>query len=214
MPPAVDTYATPIGWVYDTGVNLRAAARLAGRLEWGADISVMYEWMDRGVRCGPGEVVLDVPVGGGTVIGEGAPGLEGLLIGIDLSLAMLARAQRRRAQHGLEAKVLLARGDATRLPVISQGVDRVLCFNGLHVIPDKGSALLEFRRVLKRGGELVGTTLVWDAPQPYRSIVAMERLASFFVPAQSGALQRLAHRVGFRRWEQQQDGALLYFRGE
>ena len=38
----------------------------------------MYGLMDEGLRCAAGEVVVDVPVGGGTTFAEGAPGLEGL----------------------------------------------------------------------------------------------------------------------------------------
>jgi len=213
-PPAVDTYGTPFGWAYDVGVNTRPLARIAARWEWGTDVSRMYRLMDEGLRLDRGRVALDVPVGGGTTFAEGAPGLKGLLVGIDLSPVMLARAARRREAAGLEAKIVLARGDATRLPLAAAGVDRILCFNGLHVIPDKEAALAEFRRVLKPGGELLGTALVADGKAPYSAIVALERLASFFVPTTSGELRSLATRFGFRRWEQELEGALLYFRGQ
>ncbi len=212
--PAVDTYSTPFGWAYDLGVNTRPLARMAARLEWGTDVDRMYRLMDEGLRLARGQVALDIPVGGGTTFGEGAPELKGLLLGIDLSPVMLARASRRREAAGLEERVVLARGDATRLPLAAAGVDRVLCFNGLHVIPDKEAAFAEFRRVLKPGGELLGTVLVADGDAPYSAIVALERLASFFVPTTTGELRSLATRFGFRRWEQDLEGALLYFRGE
>ncbi len=213
-PPAIDTYGTPFGWAYDVGVNTRQVARLAARWEWGTDVGRMYRLMDEGLRLPRGQVALDVPVGGGTTFGEGAPELKGLLIGIDLSPVMLARAARRRAAAGLEEQIVLARGDATRLPLAAAGVDRVLCFNGLHVIPDKEAAMAEFRRVLKPGGELLGTVLVADGRAPYSGIVALERLASFFVPTTTGELRSMATRFGFSRWEQELEGALLYFRGE
>jgi len=214
LPPAIDTYGTPLGWAYDAGVNNRSLARLTARLEWGTDVTRMYRLMAEGLRLAPGQVGLDVPVGGGTTYAEGAPELRGLLVGVDLSPVMLRRAARRRAEQRLEKRVLLARGDATRLPLAAAGVDRVLCFNGLHVIPDREAAMAEFRRVLKPGGELLGTVLVSDGGPPYNALVAIERLASFFVPTTTGELRSLAKRFGFSRWDQDLEGALLYFRGE
>jgi ubiquinone/menaquinone biosynthesis C-methylase UbiE len=213
-PPAVDTYSTIFGWAYDVGVNARSLARLTARFEWGTDVTRMYRLMAEGLRIPRGQVALDVPVGGGTTFAEGAPELKGLLVGIDLSPVMLARAARRREAAGLDNRVVLARGDATRLPLTAAGVDRILCFNGLHVIPDKEAAMAEFRRVLKPGGELIGTVLVADGNAPFSAIVAVERLASFFVPTSTSELRSLATRFGFRRWEQELEGALLYFRGE
>jgi ubiquinone/menaquinone biosynthesis C-methylase UbiE len=211
--PAIDTYGTPIGWAYDLGVNTRPLARISARLEWGSDVGRMYRLMEEGLRLPRGQVALDVPVGGGTSYAAGAPELKGLLVGIDLSPAMLARAARRRKSAGLEARVVLARGDATRLPLAAASVDRALCFNGLHVIPDKEAAMAEFRRVLKPGGRLLGTVLVADGRAPYSGFVALERLAPFFVPPTSGELRSLAARFGFRQWEQDVEGALLYFQG-
>jgi len=93
-------------------------------------------------------------------------------------------------------------------------VDRVVCFNSLHCIPRHGSVLEEFRRVLKAGGELIGTTLVEDAPLPWRINIEAARLGGFFVPPDSARLRRLARTAGFRSWSTEQSGALLSFRGE
>ncbi|GAC1657763.1 MAG: class I SAM-dependent methyltransferase [Candidatus Dormibacteraceae bacterium] len=211
--PRIDTYGTPLGWAYDYGVNNRTLAAVTARLEWGTDIGRMYRLMAEGLACNRGEFVLDVPVGGGTTYAEGATALEGTLVGIDLSPVMLARASRRRLDGHLQGHVLLARGDATRLPLADRSVDRVLCFNGLHVIADKAGAMAEFRRVLKPGGELLGTVLVSDARPPYGALIALERLAGFFVPVSSGEIRSVAKRSGFERWQQDLEGALLYFRG-
>jgi SAM-dependent methyltransferase len=209
-----DTYSTPLGWLYDFGVNTRPLARLAGRLEWGADIERMFRWMEAGLKVPAGDVVLDVPVGGGTSYAAGAPDLEGLLLGVDVSPWMLSRAAIRRERNRLATCVVLARADATALPLVDRSVIRILSFNGLHVIADKPAAMREFRRVLEPGGELIGTTLVSDCARPYSAIVALERLAPFFVPPARAELASLARQVGFRRWEVELDGGLLFFRGE
>lgn len=212
--PRLDAYATPFGAAYDFGVNRPALARVAARIEYGADVARMYEWMAEVLDCPPGQIVLDVPAGGGTLFSRGAPKLGGLLVGIDLSQAMLARAARRRRILGLEEHVLLARGDATRLPLVAGAVDRIACFNGLHVIPGKSAALAEFRRVLKPGGELLGTSLISDPPGFHRRVIGLAQLAGFFVPPAAAQLAALAKRAGFAKWEQKLDGALLYFRGQ
>jgi ubiquinone/menaquinone biosynthesis C-methylase UbiE len=212
-PPRIDVYGTPLGWAYDFGVNTRPLATIAARIEWGTDVSRMYRLMEEALRVPRGQVALDVPVGGGTTFGAGAPELQGLLVGLDLSPVMLGRAARRRAAAGLERHVVLVRGDATRLPLAAASVDRVLCFNGLHVIPDKEATMAEFRRVLRPGGELIGTVLVADAVPPYSLFVGLERLARFFVPTTTRELRSLAKRFGFQHWEQELEGALLYFRG-
>jgi SAM-dependent methyltransferase len=209
-----DTYSTPLGWLYDFGVNARPLARVAGRLEWGADIGRMFRWMANGLDVRAGDIALDVPVGGGTSYAAGARDLKGLLLGVDLSAWMLSRAAVRRDRNRLRQHVVLARADATALPVVDRCVIRILSFNGLHVIADKAAAMREFRRVLEPGGELIGTTLVSDCARPYSGIVALERLAPFFVPPARAELALLARRAGFGRWEVELDGGLLFFRGE
>jgi ubiquinone/menaquinone biosynthesis C-methylase UbiE len=203
-----------LGWLYDFGVNTRPLARLTGRLEWGAEIGRMYRWMADGLKLASGEVALDVPVGGGTSYATGAPRLEGMLLGLDLSDWMLSRAAMRRDRNHLAGHVVLVRGDAAALPVADRSVVRILSFNGLHVIASKEATMREFRRVLEPGGELIGTTLVTDCARPYSAIVAFERLAPFFVPPARAELAAVARRAGFRRWDVELDGGLLFFRGE
>jgi len=212
--PGLDWFATPYGVVYDTAIKERWLARLAGRLGWGTDIDQMYRMMDAGVKSDPGEVVLDVPVGGAPPL-RAAPGrLRGTYIGIDLSHEMLRRADAERRADGLD-NVVLARGDITHLPLANQSVDRALCFNGLHVLPDKAAALAELHRVLKPGGRLSGNAVVGLASglgsllRPWFS-----RDWLFFHPADPTELQRMALAAGFSRWDQQQDGSMLYFEAE
>lgn len=211
--PPVDWFATPYGKVYDAVIKERWLARVGGRVGWGTDIDRMYRMMDEGVRAGAGQVVLDVPVGGAPPL-RTAPGrLLGTYIGIDLSDAMLRRAARERADAGLE-NVVLARGDATSLPLVDRAVDRILCFNGLHVLPDKLTALQEFHRVLKPGGEIFGNVVILDR-DPLARVRRpwFSRPWLFFHPADADELAALAQDAGFAEWDQDPEGAMLYFRG-
>ena len=213
--PPPDVFAGWYGRLYDAGVSHRGLAVPGGLLLWGADLASVFRLMDAAIACGPGEVVLDAPTGSGVSFARGAPATHGLLVGLDLSRPMLERAASRRRAAGLRPqRVLLVRADVTRLPLLDASVDRVLCFNSLHCIPNVRAVIEEFRRVLKPGGELLGTTLVEDAPLPWRLGVDAARLGGFFIPPDSGLLRRLARAAGFRRWSTEQSGALLSFRGE
>ena len=211
-PPAADLYASAFGWLYDRGVHNRRVAPIAGRLLWATDIRRMYDLMCEGLA--PPGLSLDVPVGGGTSFSGSGAELAGQLLGIDLSWSMLRRAAARCAALGLSKRVLLCRGDATALPVRDSSVDRVLCFNGLHVISRHEAVLSEFRRVLLPGACLLGTTLVRDARPPAQLLLEVSRMTGFFAPPAAGELRRLARRCGFRRWDAEQVGAMLFFRAE
>lgn len=204
-------FETWYGELYDAGVQSRLAP-LGGFLMWGADIRRLFAEMAAGVACESGEVVLDCPTGGGVTFARGLPRTHGLLLGADLSRLMLERAARRRSALRQRRQVALIRADATQLPLADASVDRVLCFNSLHCIPRQGEVLREFARVLRPGGELRGSTLIADAPLPWRLNVVGARLGGFFFPPESGRLANAARRAGFGSWQAERTGALLFFR--
>jgi len=169
----------------------------------------MYRLMDDGVKAAPGELILDVPVGGAPAL-RAAPGrMRGTYVGIDISMGMLERAVEVVRQERLTG-VLLARADAADLPLADASADRVLCFNGLHVMPDKEGVLAEFRRVLKPRGELWGSVVLYDSAT--RRSRPWINTAAFFHPADPTALRAAAAGAGFKTWNEERSGALLYFR--
>jgi ubiquinone/menaquinone biosynthesis C-methylase UbiE len=201
----------PYGALYDYGIKHPRAASAVGRLLWGSDLSAMYRLMDRGTDLPEGKVVLDVPVGGAPVLQRAAQ-LRCDYVGVDLSWRMLEHAREVAQSRGFESATLL-RADASSLPLRDRTVDRVLCFNGLHVIPDKAAVLADLARVLRPGGELWGSVIV--SPESLLLRVARPWTATtnrLFKPASAVQLRAFAKAAGFERWTQRVNGAMLTFR--
>lgn len=110
----------------------------------------------------PGDAVLDVATGTGTVLRELARREEppGRAIGLDASAAMLARV------WGLPHGWSLLRGDARELPFDDASFDVVTASYLLHVLApdDRYAALAEIARVLRRGGVLGAVTVAETGP--------------------------------------------------
>jgi len=103
-----------------------------------------------------GEDVLEVAVGTGRTfvrILEANP--SGRSEGIDLTAAMLARAEEKAARTGIGA-YHLARGDARRLDYPSSSFDVLISCYLFDLLPERDilSALDEYARVLRTGGRL------------------------------------------------------------
>ena len=108
-----------------------------------------------GLESGAGQSVLDIACGTGNFSrGFGhAVGPEGLVVGIDVSETMLARAVADTSRAGPD-NVAYVRGDAERLPFAGGSFDAVCCFAALHLFSDPLRALASMRDVLRPGGRL------------------------------------------------------------
>jgi arsenite methyltransferase len=93
------------------------------------------------VGCGPASLTASLAL---------AAGPEGLVLGIDRSEAMLARAVR--VESGPQIGFL--RADAQQLPLRDETVDAVVSVGVLQFMPDPVVALGEMARVLRPGGRL------------------------------------------------------------
>jgi arsenite methyltransferase len=118
-------------------------------------------------RLEPGNRVVDVGCGAGidSLIAARMVGPAGQVVGVDMTPAMLDKAQRAAAEAGLD-NVEFRQGYGEDLPIADGWAD-VLISNGvLNLMPDKAAALQEMARVLKPGGRLqIGDILV-DKPVP------------------------------------------------
>ena len=144
-------------WIYDRFRDM--LMRLFGLPEFAVEVAAIQ----RELRVEPGDVLLDLACGHGNFTVEWAKriGSEGLVIGLDISPAMLARAAAHVNRWGLE-NVLLIRGDALRLPIADSRFTKINCSGGFHQLPDLEQALREIARVSAPGARLTASTFAED----------------------------------------------------
>jgi SAM-dependent methyltransferase len=129
----------------------------------------------------PGDGVLDIACGTGNFTRDFARtvGPEGLVVGIDVSPTMLARAVRDTRTSGLEDRTAYVRGDATELPFRDESFDAVCCFAALHLFDDPLGALDRMMAVLTPGGRIALFTSARNRTAPLRTFEGL-------IGAQSG----------------------------
>ena len=123
----------------------------------------------------PGDGVLDVACGTGNFTRDFARtvGPDGLVVGIDVSETMLARAVRDTAEAGLSDRAAYVRGDASELPFLESSFDGVCCFAALHLFADPMRALDRMTAVLTPGGRIAVFTSVRGRSGPLRTFEAL-----------------------------------------
>ncbi|HEY1015991.1 MAG TPA: methyltransferase domain-containing protein [Herpetosiphonaceae bacterium] len=147
----LDTWVT--AWLYDRG---RAGMMgLFGLPAFPREVAAL----DQRLQPVAGDTILDLACGHGNFTVEWAKrvGPTGLVIGLDISAAMLARAARAVRDWGL-TNVLLIRGDAQQLPLADGMIAKINCSGGLHQLPDLPQALREIARVSTPDAALTAST--------------------------------------------------------
>jgi demethylmenaquinone methyltransferase / 2-methoxy-6-polyprenyl-1,4-benzoquinol methylase len=116
-------------------------------------------WRTRAIRSlalTGSERVLDLCTGTGdlAIAAARARPSAARIVGIDFAGAMLRVGSEKLRQAGLDRRIMLVRGDATRIPLDDAVVDAVTIGFGIRNVEDMGAACREMRRVLKPRGRL------------------------------------------------------------
>ena len=114
-----------------------------------------------------GEHVVDIGCGAGidSLIAGNMVGPEGEVIGVDMTPAMLARAEAALEESNLDNVSFLS-GYAEALPVPDGWADVIISNGVMNLFPDKEAALQEMVRVLKPNGRLQIADILVEKPVP------------------------------------------------
>jgi ubiquinone/menaquinone biosynthesis C-methylase UbiE len=128
----------------------------------------------------PGDGVLDVACGTGPFTRDfaRAVGPDGLVVGIDVSETMLARAVSDTRSAGLSDRAAFVRGDASELPFRDRSFDAVCCFAAIHLFADPFRALDRMTAVLTPGGRIAIFTSALGRTAPMRGFERLIQMRS------------------------------------
>ena len=139
-----------------------------------SDEAVLLPLLRAALAGTPEPRVLDVATGTARVplLLASQPWFDGAIDGLDLTPAMLARAQAKIAAAGLEARVALHQGDAGQLPWPDASFDLVTSLEALEFFPRPRRALAEMARVLRPGGALIVSKYPdrWARALPFKGL--------------------------------------------
>ncbi len=138
-----------------------------------------------GIR--PGMTVLDLGSGAGNdvFIAAKETGPEGRVIGVDMTEAMIAKANANKEKLGA-ANVDFRLGEIESMPVDDASVDVIISNCVLNLVPEKEKAFADMFRVLKPGGSFTVSDIVVDGDMPEH----LRSVATMYAGCVSGAEQR------------------------
>lgn len=151
---------------------------------------------DLGLGCGiptdhagiqPGMTVLDLGSGAGNdvFIAAREVGETGRVIGVDMTEAMIVKANENKAKLGV-GHVDFRLGEIESMPVDDNSVDVVISNCVLNLVPDKAAAFAEIFRVLKPGGSFTVSDIIVDGEMPAH----LRSVATMYAGCVSGAEKR------------------------
>lgn len=160
------------------------------------ELAALPKGAELGLGCGnptalakikPGEVVVDLGSGAGVdcFLAAQKVGERGLVIGVDMTEAMLEKA-RDNARRGGYRNVQFRQGEIENLPVEASSVDLVISNCVINLTPDKTRVFREIYRVLKPGGRFCVSDVVSKGVIPDAVREDMEKWAGCI----AGALEK------------------------
>jgi arsenite methyltransferase len=155
-----------------------------------------------GLSCGnptaiasirPGEVIVDLGSGGGldVFLASQLVGPAGRVIGIDMTPAMIQRAQANALAGGYQ-NVEFHLAPIDKIPLADASVDCVISNCVINLAPDKPAVFREIARILKPGGHLAVSDIALKGELP----AAVARSVAAYVGCIAGAIHINAYRQG------------------
>lgn len=154
---------------------------------------------DLGLGCGlptqfaqikKGDTVIDLGSGAGNdcFVARHETGVEGKVIGIDFTPAMIQKARANAEKLGYN-NVEFREGDIDDMPVNDSVADVVVSNCVLNLVPNKAKVIQEIHRVLKPGGHfsISDIVLVGELPE------ALRQDAEMYAGCVAGAIQKTAY---------------------
>ncbi|MDD5288653.1 MAG: class I SAM-dependent methyltransferase [Dehalococcoidales bacterium] len=110
------------------------------------------EQMAARLKIETGATVLDVGTGTGIFLPYllKKVGAKGNIIALDIAEKMLAKAK----SKGFKGNIRYLCADVMSIPMDGEFCDAVVCYSSLPHFPDKPKAMLEMKRILKKGGRV------------------------------------------------------------
>ncbi|HYL78161.1 MAG TPA: class I SAM-dependent methyltransferase [Bryobacteraceae bacterium] len=146
-----------IGGAYD----LVGSLGIYHRLCWGVSTNAYREFVEQARLACDGGQVLDA--GCGSMLFSAASHRrpnKGVVIGADVSRAMLTRARNRLGGDGHPGNVVLLQADILHSPFRCAVFDVIICLHVAHVLQDLEGLIGELQRILRPGGRLFLTSVV------------------------------------------------------
>jgi len=147
----------------------------------------------------PGEVVLDLGSGAGldVLLAAQRVGPEGKVYGLDMTDEMLELARRNQRASGI-SNVEFMKGEMENIPLPDNHIDVIMSNCVINLAVDKAVVLKEAYRVLKPGGRLAISDMVWRREVPHWLREQVELWAGCVAGALTEAeYRRLLEEAGF-----------------
>lgn len=159
-----------------------------------------------------GEALLDLGSGSGmdTFLAALRVGAQGMVIGVDMTDAQRAKAERLRDAHGF-AQVTFAKGYIENVPQADASIDIVISNGVINLSPDKSAVFRDIARILKLGGRLAISDIVTEQPLP-EGIACNPTLWAACIggAAQQNDYRRLIEAAGLRVQEMRDNPAYRF----